>query len=49
VKMIAVTEEGQRLREQIAARMSEPPPPIAKLALQDQRELRDIMARALRS
>ncbi|MDQ3720836.1 MAG: MarR family transcriptional regulator [Actinomycetota bacterium] len=49
VKMIAVTEEGQRVREQIAARMSEPPPPIAGLSASDQRGLRDILARALRS
>ncbi len=48
VKMLAVTEEGQRLREQIAARMNEPPPPIAGLSPQDQRGLRDILTRALR-
>ena len=49
MKMIAVTEEGQRLREQIGARMNEPPPPIAALSDADQRELRDILARALHS
>ena len=49
VKMIAVTEAGQRLREQIAARMGEPPPPIAELAPEDQRGLCDILTRALRS
>ena len=47
VKMIAVTEEGQRLREQIAERMNEPPPPIAALSEADQRTLRDVLARAL--
>lgn len=49
VKMIAVTDEGQRLREQIAARMNEPPAPVAGLSATDQRALRDILARALRS
>ena len=49
VKMIAVTEEGQRLREQIGARMNVPPPPIAELSTMDQRGLRDILTRALRT
>ena len=48
VKMLAVTEAGHRLREQIANRMNEPPPPIAELSAQDQRGLRDILGRALR-
>lgn len=48
VKMIAVTEEGQRVRQEIAERMNEPPPPIAALSGDDQRSLRDVLARALR-
>ncbi|HLM27483.1 MAG TPA: MarR family transcriptional regulator [Thermoleophilaceae bacterium] len=48
VKMIAVTEEGQRVRQEIAERMNEPPPPIAALSEDDQRSLRDVLARALR-
>jgi MarR family transcriptional regulator, organic hydroperoxide resistance regulator len=47
MKMIAVTEEGQKVRERIAARMNEPPPPIAALSTEDQRALRDVLARAL--
>lgn len=47
VKMIAVTEEGQRVRRKIGARMHTPPPPIAELSEADQRELRDILERAL--
>ena len=47
MKMIAVTEEGQKVRERIAARMNEPPPPIASLSDEDQRTLRDLLARAL--
>ena len=39
--MIAVTEEGQKLREQIGERMHAPPAPIAALSPEDQRELRD--------
>ena len=48
VKMIAVTDEGQRVRQEIAERMNEPPPPIAALSEDDQRSLRDVLARALR-
>lgn len=47
VKMIAVTEAGQKLREQIGRRMTDPPAPIAGLSPEDQRDLRDVLARAL--
>ncbi len=47
MKMLALTGEGERMREQIAARMNEPPPPIAALSEDDQRTLRDLLARAL--
>ncbi len=36
VKMLALTEEGQEMRRQIGARMSEPPPPITSLSEEDQ-------------
>ena len=47
VKMLALTEEGQELRRKIGERMNEPPPPIASLSEEDQRALRDLLARAL--
>jgi MarR family transcriptional regulator, organic hydroperoxide resistance regulator len=47
VKMIAVTEEGQQLRERIGRRLHAPPAPIAALSPEDQRDLRDVLARAL--
>ena len=46
VKLLVVTERGRRLREEIEARLAEPPPPIASLSREDQRTLRDILRRA---
>lgn len=47
VKVLAVTEEGQRLRERIAERMGEPPAALVDLDEADKRALRDILQRAL--
>ena len=47
VKIIALTDEGARVREALVTRMSEPPPPLAALPGADQRALRDILRRAL--
>jgi DNA-binding MarR family transcriptional regulator len=47
VKMLRITERGAEVRAGLAARLSEPPEPLAKLSLEDQRALRDIMRRAL--
>ena len=47
VKIIALTEEGARVRGALVTRMSEPPPPLAALPGPDQRALRDILHRAL--
>jgi len=47
VKLIALTEEGARLREQVMDRLYEPPAAIARLSAADQRALCDILARAL--
>ena len=49
VKLLVLTDEGRRTRERIASRMSDPPPPIAGLPAKDQRELRDLLRRALAS
>ena len=47
VKMVALTPEGSELRERVLERISEPPPELARLSVEDQRALRDILRRAL--
>ena len=47
VKMLALTTEGAAVREQLSARMSEPPEQLAALPAADQRALRDLLKRAL--
>jgi DNA-binding MarR family transcriptional regulator len=48
VKMLHLTEEGARLREQLWERLSRPPEPLARLSDEDARALREILDRALR-
>jgi len=47
VKLLALTAEGEELREQVLARLHEPPAAIARLSRADQRALRDALRRAL--
>jgi DNA-binding MarR family transcriptional regulator len=47
VRLLVLTPKGRRLREEIGARLAEPPPAIAELTREDQRALRDILRRAL--
>jgi len=47
VKLIALTDEGAVLREQVLERLYEPPEAIARLSPSDQRTLRDLMRRAV--
>jgi DNA-binding MarR family transcriptional regulator len=47
VKLIALTEEGERVRDELDRRMAKPPEAIAKLSAADHRALRDILKRAL--
>jgi MarR family transcriptional regulator, organic hydroperoxide resistance regulator len=47
VKLIELTDEGQRVRREMELRISEPPEDIASLPERDQIELRDILRRAL--
>src|SRR3954453_20037699 len=47
VKLLVLTKEGERMRVEITKRMAEPPPPIASLSVKDQRDLRDILKRAV--
>ncbi len=47
VKLLTLTEDGERMRIEITKRMAEPPPPIASLSEADQRTLRDLLARGI--
>ncbi|HYH62580.1 MAG TPA: MarR family transcriptional regulator [Solirubrobacterales bacterium] len=47
VKLIELTEEGSRIREEMARRIAEPPEVITGLSAADQKALRDILRRAL--
>ena len=47
VRLLVLTAKGQRLREEISARLAEPPEAIAKLSRADQRKLREILGRAI--
>jgi|SRR5215211_25188 len=47
VKLLALTDEGVRVRREVARRMSVPPAQIAGLSEADKRALRDIIRRAL--
>jgi len=46
VKTLALTKEGVRVRNEVGARMSEPPEALTSLSAADQRALRDILRRA---
>jgi MarR family transcriptional regulator, organic hydroperoxide resistance regulator len=48
VKLLALTEDGQELRDALAERLHAPPQELARLSAEDQRELRDILQRAFR-
>ncbi len=47
VKLLVLTEEGERMRAEITKRLAEPPPQIAALSEPDQRTLRDILRRGI--
>jgi DNA-binding MarR family transcriptional regulator len=47
VRMLVVTDDGLVVRRRILKRLSQAPEPIARLSEQDQRALREILARAL--
>ena len=47
VKLIDLTDEGRRVRGEMARRMAEPPEAITALSVADQKALRDILRRAL--
>jgi DNA-binding MarR family transcriptional regulator len=47
VKLLALTDEGRRVLEEIRARLAVPPPALAALPKTEQRELRDLLRKAL--
>jgi DNA-binding MarR family transcriptional regulator len=47
VKMLELTPEGAKLREELGRRMGVPPEPLTALPKADQRALRDLLRKAL--
>ncbi len=47
VKLLALTDEGRRVREEIRSRLSTPPQAIQRLSVAEQRALRDLLRKAL--
>jgi DNA-binding MarR family transcriptional regulator len=47
VRLVALTDEGRRIRNEISAKLSQAPRAIAALAEEDQIALRDILRRAV--
>src|SRR3954447_5217826 len=47
VKLLALTDEGERVREEIRARLATPPESITNLSRTEQRTLRDLLRKAL--
>jgi DNA-binding MarR family transcriptional regulator len=47
VKLLALTDEGRRVREEIRARLAMPPAALQRLSVAEQRELRDLLRKAL--
>ena len=47
VKLLALTDEGRRVREEIMARLSTPPEAMSRLSKAEQRALRDLLRKAL--
>jgi DNA-binding MarR family transcriptional regulator len=47
VKLLALTEEGRRVREEIRAGLATPPEALQRLSRAEQRELRDLLRKAL--
>ena len=47
VKLLCLTKAGESLRARVRERIEVPPPELAALSAQEQRELRDLLERAL--
>ena len=49
VRLVALTDEGRRIRNEISAKLSQAPPGISGLSEEDQLMLRDILRRAVQA
>ena len=49
VKLLVLTEEGEKVRAEVTKRLAEPPPWLAELPEADQRKLKEILERAIES
>jgi DNA-binding MarR family transcriptional regulator len=47
VKLLALTDEGHRVREEIRRRLATPPEQLTRLSAAEQRQLRDLLRKAL--
>ena len=47
VKLLVLTDEGQKVRAGVTKRLAEPPPWLAELTEADQRKLKEILGRAI--
>jgi DNA-binding MarR family transcriptional regulator len=47
VKLLALTDEGRRVREEIRARLANPPEALTRLSAAEQRTMRDLLRKAL--
>ena len=47
VKLLVLTDEGRRVREEIRARLAAPPEPLKRLSRGEQTALRDLLRKAL--
>jgi hypothetical protein len=47
VKLLALTDDGRRVRDEINARLAVPPDALRRLSKADQRALRDLLRKAL--
>ena len=47
VKLLALTDEGMRVRDEIRARLATPPEALSRLTRAEQRALRDLLRKAL--
>jgi DNA-binding MarR family transcriptional regulator len=47
VKLLALTDEGRRVREEIRGRLATPPEALTRLTRAEQRTLRDLLRKAL--
>jgi DNA-binding MarR family transcriptional regulator len=47
VKLLALTDEGRRVRDELQARLATPPESLTRLSRADQRALRDLLRKAL--